>query len=419
MPSQLQLDSKKSSDDQVPKSIQKELAILQLIHRMTDVSRVELVRVSGCSAGSMTAIIHRLIEKGLVVESGRHSHRPGRQALSLAVRRDAGYIVGLDLGSFYLRVVVTDLSGNLVYKRQTETCLSEGRQRVVEKTFDAIHNAIRECGIPRKQIRGIGMGHSGIIDSATGVVVSFPRPGQMTEWKNVPLRQMLEEEFGMPSVLEDSVRAIASAEQCLGFGRNLDDFVYIDVGMGIGAGIILNGKLYEGPGGGAGEFGHMTVEENGPLCCCGNRGCLEATASCAAIINAARNAIEHGVDSKIRELVEADLKKISIEVIAEAAQENDSLAFRVLHEAVSHIGIALADLVNLLNPSVVIFGGPLFRTAPSLLDQLKGLIKQRALERSANLVQLRVSTLGSEAGALGAARVMSEIVVEALYRQSS
>jgi glucokinase-like ROK family protein len=366
----------------------------------------------------MTAIIHRLIEKGLVVESGRRSHGPGRQALSLAVRPDAGYIVGVDLGSFYLRVVVSDLLGNLLYKRQMETCLSEGRQRVVKKTFDAIHNAIRECGIPRKQFRGIGMGHSGIIDSATGVVVSFPRPGQMTEWKNVPLRQMVEEEFGVPSVLEDSVRAIASAEQRFGFGRNLEDFVYIDVGMGIGAGIILNGKLYEGPGGGAGEFGHMTVEENGPLCCCGNRGCLEAVASCAAIIIAARNAIEHGVDSKIRELVEADLRKISIEVIAKAAQENDSLGFRVLHEAVSHIGIALADVVNLLNPSVVIFGGPLLRAAPSLLDELKRLIKQRALERSANQVQVRVSTLGSEAGALGAARIMSEKVVEALYRQS-
>src|SRR5690348_8968588 len=109
MPLQIQIDPKKASDDSVPKSIQKELAILQLIHRRTDVSRVELVRLSGCSAGSLTAIIHRLIRKGLVVESGRCSHGPGRQALSLAVRRDAGYIVGVDLGSFYLRVVVTDL----------------------------------------------------------------------------------------------------------------------------------------------------------------------------------------------------------------------------------------------------------------------------------------------------------------------
>jgi glucokinase-like ROK family protein len=308
--------------------------------------------------------------------------------------------------------------GNVVHKLQTETGLSEGRERVLNKTFNAIHNVISQCSILKKAIRGIGMGHSGIIDAVTGVVLSFPRPGQMTEWKNIPLRQMLEEEFAVPCVLEDSVRVIALAERSFGLGMNLEDFVYIDVGMGIGAGIILNGSLYRGPGGGAGEFGHMTVEEHGPLCCCGNNGCLEMMASCATIIRAARGAIEQGVDSKIRELVAGELERISIEVIAEAAQENDSLAFRVLDEAISHIGVALADVVNLLNPGVVIFGGPLFRAAPYLMEPLKRVIKQRALERSANQVQLRVSNLGSEAGALGAARAISEKVIESLYREA-
>jgi predicted NBD/HSP70 family sugar kinase len=224
------------------------------------------------------------------------------------------------------------------------------------------------------------MAHSGIVDSNSGMVLSYPRPGQMTEWKNVPLQQMLEQEFAVPCILEDSVRAIALAERCFGVGQNLDDFVYIDVGMGIGAGIFLNGSLYQGSSGGAGEFGHMTVEENGPLCCCGNNGCLEIMASCAAIIHAARSAIERGVDSKIRELVARDLERISIEIIADAAEKNDSLAFRVLHDAVSHIGVALADLVNLLNPGVVVFGGPLFRAAPYLLEPLRRIIRQRALE---------------------------------------
>ena len=392
--------------------------MLQLIHRKKNVSRVELVKLTGLSAGLITGITHALISKGLVTEALGRPSTAGRKPLALNVRHDAAYVVGVDLGSFYLRVVATDILGNLVYKLRTETSLSEGRERVLDKTFTAIHKVINECGIPKETIRGIGMGHSGIIDPATGVVLSFPRPGQMTEWKNVPLQQMLEQEFAMPCILEDSVRAIALSERCFGLGRNLEDFVYIDVGMGIGAGIILNGNLYKGPGGGAGEFGHMTVEENGPLCCCGNNGCLEMMASCAAIIHAARGAIEQGVDSKIRELVEGDLKRISIEIIAEAAQENDSLAFRVFHEAVSHIGVALADVVNLLNPGVVVFGGPLFRAAPYLLEPLKRVIKQRALERSANQVQLSVSNLGSEGGALGAARAISERVIENLYRQA-
>ena len=418
MQNQRQHDRTRLASRTYRKSTQKELAVLRLIHRKNGVSRVELVQLTGFSAGLITGITQALMGKRLVIESAGRPSASGRKPLALTVRPDSAYVVGVDLGSFNLRVVVTDILGNVVYKLRTETNLFEGRQKVLERTFNAMDDAIEQSGISPKVIRGIGIGHSGIIDPVTGAVLSFPRPGQMTEWKNVPLQRMVERRFERPCILEDSVRAIALAERCFGLGMNLEDFVYIDVGMGIGAGIFLNGALYQGPGGGAGEFGHMTVEENGPLCCCGNSGCLEIMASCAAIIHAARSAIERGVDSRIRELVEGKLEGISIEIIARAARENDSLAFRVLHEAVSHIGVALADVVNLLNPGVVVFGGPLFRAAPYLLESLNRVIKQRALERSANQVQLRVSNLGSEAGALGAARAISEKVIETLFREA-
>jgi predicted NBD/HSP70 family sugar kinase len=403
-----------------PKSAEKELAVLRLIHGTNQGSRIDLVERTGFSAGAITGIVQSLVRRGLVTESASTARlsATGRRPVALHVRRDAAYLVGVDLGSFYLRTVVTDMLGNVVHRAQIETNLPAGREQVLLRTFEAIRTAMRDGGVPRKSIRGIGIGHSGIIDSLTGTVLSFPRPGQMTEWKNVPLREMIEDDFSLPCILEDSVRAIALAERRYGHARELNDFVYIDVGMGIGAGIVLDGKLYRGFGGGAGELGHMTVEENGPLCCCGNNGCLEMMASCAAIMRAARNAIEQGVDSRIRELVSGDFRQLSIEVIAQAAQENDSLAFRVLDEAVAHIGVALADLVNLLNPGVVIFGGPLFRSAPHLLNALKRVLKQRALERSANQVQLCVSHLGSEAGALGAARAASEKVLERLYSES-
>lgn len=186
--------------------------------------------------------------------------------------------------------------------------------------------------------------------------------------------------------------------------------------MGIGAAFYFDGKLYRGARGTAGEFGHITVDENGPLCSCGNNGCLEAVAYCAAIIEAVHAAISLGVDSKIRHLAGGDLDQISIEFIAQAAAENDSLAFRVLQEAASYIGNGLADLVNLLNPKLIILGGALFRAAPHLLlYPLKSIIKHRALEKSSNDVQLLVSPLGSEAGALGASRLIAERTLERMY----
>jgi glucokinase-like ROK family protein len=298
--------------------------------------------------------------------------------------------------------------------------MAEGREQVLSRTFSVIRKAIAESGIPKSAIKGIGMAHSGVIDSQRGIVLCFPRPGQMTEWRNIPLRDMLEREFGVPSTMDDSARMMALAERHFGIGRETDDFLFIEVGMGIGASLFIEGKLYRGPGGGAGELGHMTVDENGPLCSCGNSGCLEAMASCAALIQAVRAGIQRGVNSKITQLVDADLGRISIESIVQAARENDTLALRVLDEAISHIGVVLADVLNLLNPKVVIFGGPLFREGRELLlDRLRQVIRQRALEKSVNDVQLKISALRSEAAALGAARLISEEILERLYKDRS
>jgi N-acetylglucosamine repressor len=398
------------------KLAQKELRLLRLIHASPNVSRMELAKRTGTSAASMTALVQHLIDRGLVIETGKGVTNAGRKPVSLSLNNDLGYVVGVDLGSFLLRVIVADISGNISHRMEMETRMMEGRERVLARAFGAIHKAIEQSQISRSAIRGIGMAHSGVVDSRRGMVLCFPRPGQMTEWRNVPLREMLENEFGVPSVLDDSACMMALAEKHFGLGRDISDFMFVEVGMGIGAALFIDGKLYRGSGGSAGELGHMTVDENGPLCSCGNNGCLEALASCAAIIQKVQAGIQQGVNSKVVELVEGHLDRASIEIVVQAARENDTLALRVLDEAVLHIGVVLADVINLLNPNVVIFGGPLFRVADGLLlDRLKQVIRQKALEKSANEVHLGISNLGSDAGAVGAARLISEEILEDVY----
>ncbi len=408
--------TRKRAPEPMEKLEQRELSILQLIHSGANNSRLELARLADLSPSSITAIVQRLLAKGLVIESEPTTSQMGRRPIPLQVRKDAAYLLGVDLGSFFLRIVITDINGEIVFRSQARTDMKVGRERVLEKTFLSIHQAIRESNIPQRLIKGIGIGHSGVIDSAAGVVLSYPRPGQMEEWRNVPLRAIFEKEFSLPCLLEDSVRTSTIAEKSFGAAKELSDFLYIDVGMGIGAGIFLDGKIYRGAGGRAGEFGHITVNESGPLCSCGNTGCLETLASSAAIIQNVRAAIEKGIDSRIRELIGGDLDNVSIELIAQAASEDDSLAYRVLQTSASYIGIGLANLVNLLNPKVVIFGGALFREIPQLIaDPLRRIIKQRSLEKSANEVQLVISALGGEASALGAARMIAEKIIEDLY----
>lgn len=409
---------KNSSESPEPleKLEQRELKILQFIHSGVNHSRLELAKQADLSPSSITAIVQRLIRKGLVVESEPTASQLGRRPIPLQIRRDAAYLVGLDLGSFYMRIVITDINGEIVYQSKTRTEMDAGRDRVLERTFLGIHHAIREARIAPGSLRGIGIAHSGVIDNEAGVVIAYPRPGLMSEWKSVPLRDIFQREFNIPCLLEDSVRAATLAERRYGAGREFDSFIYIDVGMGIGAGIFLDQKIYRGAGGKAGEFGHITVDEDGPLCSCGNNGCLETLASSAAIIQSVRTAIEAGIDSRIRELARGNLENISIELIAEAASQDDSLVYRVLQKAASYIGLGLANLVNLLNPRVLVFGGALFREIPHLIaDPVRRIIRQRSLERSAQEVELTVTTLGDEAAARGAARLIAETIIGDLY----
>ncbi len=402
------------------KSSQTELGMLKLIQMRPNISRVELAKVSGMSTAAMSGTVHALIKKNLIVEVQQASAGLGRRRIALSIRPNLAYLLGVDLGTYHLRVVVADMTGKIVYSRELKTEMASGRQEVLVRTFAAMREAILESGLDPRSIRGIGMGHSGVIDVEKGLVLSFPRPGQMQQWKDVPLQKMLEDEFGIPCLLEDSARAVATAEKHFGAGEHLKDFLYIDVGMGIGAAIFIDGLLYRGSNGSAGEVGHITVEENGPLCFCGNRGCLEALASCTAIIDNVKNAIHKGVTTEISEMAGGDLNDISMEIIAEAAEKNDSLGYRALNDAATRIGVAAADLVNLLNPSALILGGGLFRAAPAfLMDHLKRTIRQRALEESGHDVHLMVSKLGSEAGALGAAHLIAEKLLPALYEATS
>lgn len=406
-----------SASHPLVKPEQRELGILHLIHQGANYSRLDIARKTGLSPSLITSLVRGLVARGLVTENTPVSSVVGRKPIPLEIRGDAGYLVGVDIGSYYTHVVITDFNGRIVHKARIETGIPDGRVAVLRRVFRCVRETIEASRVPAHLILGAGIAHSGVIDTENGIVLSFPRPGQMAEWKNVPLQSIFEQELSIPCRLEDSVRTMAIAERVFGLGRGISDFLFIEVGMGIGAAFYFNGELYRGAGGKAGEFGHITVNEDGPLCSCGNNGCLESVASCAAIIDAGRTAIERGVDSRVRDLAGGDLSQISVEIIARAASENDSLAFRVLQEAASNIAIGLADLVNLLNPRLIIFGGALFRAAPQLLsDPLKRVIRQRSLEKSANDVQLKVSSLGSEAGALGASRVISAPALERLYR---
>lgn len=317
-------------------------------------------------------------------------------------------------------MAITDLNGELLASLHVPTEIWRGKSGFLQRCFSAVRETLNSAGMDAHSIIGTGIAFSGVIDTENGVVLSYPRPGQVEEWRNVPLRKLAEDEFGVPCIIEDSVRAVATTERQIGLGRNLSNFVYIDVGMGAGAAIYIDGRIYRGCNGSGGEFGHVKVEENGPLCQCGGSGCLEAVASCASIIESVRTAIGKGVSSRIAEMAANNLDQITIEMIAKAAEENDSLAYRSLCEAAVFIGAASADVVNLLNPEALIFGGALFRAAgDTIIEHIRHQVRHRAMEKSLNDVTFFLSKQDSGAGAKGIASLIAARLIEPLYHANS
>ena len=264
-------------------------------------------------------------------------------------------------------------------------------------------------------IAAIGIAHSGVISRQEGKVLFFP---QVSGWEETPIKQMFEKQYGFPTVVEDAVRAMATMEHRFGYGKDRRNFVYMSVGMGIGSAIFVDGRLYAGNDGLAGELGHVTVREDGGLCSCGNRGCLELYASGSAIIERVREALRQGVTSSLTDEVGSKLDELSVEQIATAAQSHDRLAERILSEAGSYLGAALATVVNLLNPERIILSGKVPRaTEKILLDSLLYNLRHRALPQSTKDLDVIVSQFGDDAAAVGAVLLAGEEVLESRCRE--
>jgi glucokinase len=280
------------------------------------------------------------------------------------------------------------------------TLADEGTRAVINKLSSTINRSITQAKLKNTELMGIGIATAGILDTRRGIVTASPNlPG----WHNVPLRDVIAARSGLTTYLINDASAAALGEHRIGAGRGFDNLLYLTVSTGIGGGIIINGELYSGANGCAGELGHMTVEADGPQCHCGSFGCLEALASGWAIAKKAATCINQGGKSCITELVEGRVENITAETVATAARQGDRLACDIVAKAANYLGIGLANLVNIFNPELIIIGGGLSKMGDMLLEPARKVIKERAFRLPAQTVRIVRARLGSNAGIIGAA----------------
>ena len=322
------------------------------------------------------------------------------------------WLIGVDLGGTNIVVGVLPVSGGDVLALRTlPTEAYRGAKFVVDRIVSMIEDSIAEVlgmhGGTRADFAGVGIGSPGPLDRATGTVINTPNLG----WRNFPLRDLISNAIGLPATLDNDANCATFGEWWLGAGRNVDTLVGLTLGTGIGGGIVLNGEIFHGVSDAAGEIGHMTIDSTGRKCKCGNYGCLEAYASGPAIAARAVEGIEAGAESMLSDMVGGRLSEITAATVYEAVVLGDLYANEVMRETAKFLGAGVANIINVLNPAMVVIAGGVTRAGDHLFVPLRAEVRRRAFRSAEEACQIVPAQLPGKAGVIGAAAVFKKEVL--------
>jgi glucokinase len=308
--------------------------------------------------------------------------------------------LGIDLGGSKILTAVVDSRGEMLSSDESMTPATKGREAVIQSILDSVHSALKQAGVALSEICAVGVGAAGISDPEAGILFTSPNlPGL----RDVPLRDIVQERLGKNVFLINDANAAALGEFYFGAARGARNFIYVTLSTGIGGGIVIDGKIYTGVIGVAGEVGHMTIDDKGPLCNCGNRGCWETLASGTALAKEAKHRIKGGVRTSILDYAEGDIEKVTAQVIYSAAEQGDSLAKELIARTGYYVGVGLANLINIFNPELIVIGGGLSNIGDMLLGPAFKTAGERAYKEAFQAVHFAAAELGRNSGVLGAA----------------
>ncbi len=309
--------------------------------------------------------------------------------------------IGIDVGGTNVKIALVD-DGKIIYSNSVPTYAQMGYEYTVNNIKQAIRDLMKETETTAADIKGIGFDFPGQVDYKTGVVKLAPNiPG----WVNVPIAQMIEEAFHIPTRIDNDVRCAALGEMNFGAGKGCQNFVCITVGTGIGSGLVVNGQLVRGAANAAGEIGHIKLQmKDGPICGCGDTGCLEAFASGPSIVAMAQDYLKSGKSTKFREM--AGDGEITPYIVAKAAEAGDPVAKRIFTIIGEYVGMGLVSVINLLNPEKVIIGGGVAEAGDLLLEPIRKTVMERAMVVARESVEIVPAELGNSAGVIGASMLV-------------
>ena len=377
-----------------------EAEVMRALRRQGSISRTEISGITGWSKAKASQEIRSLVDKGYLVEIGDGVSKGGRKPRLLRINNRLGYMVGVDIGATSMDVAIADLNGKIVQRGSQIADVRSRPEVLLGACIELIKNQASLCGCQIDQILGIGIGVPGPVDFARGVLVA---PPLMPGWENFPIRDFFKKTFPSAYVVVDNdVNIMALGEQRAGDGAGIDHFIFVKIGTGIGAGIISNGKIHRGADGCAGDIGHICVDKDGPLCACGNIGCLEAMSAGPAITSKAMEASQNGSSLTLSQMRDAHGGILRPEDVNAACREGDQASLDIIRASGQMVGDVLASLVNFFNPSHIFIGGGIANFGNHLLVAIRRAVLHRSLPLATTHLSIKFSSMGSDAGVTGA-----------------
>ena len=355
------------------------------------ISRAALSQLIGLSPASITNLTAELLEQGLILETIQGESSGGRRPIILEINPAGGYVVGLKLTDQQIIGALTDLSAK-VLSNQTTPLAGKKPDQIVLKIAETVAALLKAAKVPRKKLRGVGLGLAGVVDAENGISRQHPFFG----WRDVPLGAMLQDQLKTLVHIDNDVKALTNAELLYGAGQGISDFLTVTIGRGVGLGIVIGGQLYRGSRGGGGEFGHIVVDLQGPECDCGKNGCLEAFVAESSLIREGQTAVKSGSLVPFQTL--DDLIKLG--------HNGESAAVKVFADAGRVLGREIANLVNIFNPELILVSGEGTRIGDLIFQPMQESIRDCVMSTLRDDTEIRIDLWGDDAWAIGAASLV-------------
>ncbi len=383
--------------------------LFEILSRERRVSRPQLARLTGLSRAGISILADDLLDLNLVREVGFADSVGGRPPVLLEFNPDAAFTLGAGIHDSQWSIVAANLDSRVVADESVSFTGKDPQAAVaaLRRGIDAIRKRFDDTRL----LPGIGLGLPGLVDIRTGIIKCAFDFG----WNDVPFAHMVEKALGLAAIAANRSKVGALAELRRFAGRGIQNLIYVTIGTGVSAGIIYHGELYVGTNSSAGEFGHMTIVPDGPLCGCGNRGCLQELVSEKAIANAARRRLRAGSGGVLAEIAGLHPERLQAVDVLRAAEEGDETARAVVAETASYLAVGIGNIINLFNPELIVLGGPVAKASPLLVDDARREVALRALAYPLSAVEIVPSSLGIDAGAIGASVMVLKQAAHLLF----